>query len=89
LAGFFGVYQQLAPLFEQNTGHKLITIRGPSIGDSPEAIPTRLANGQMADVVILDGEAAENLARRGFVRADSVKTLALSQIGAAVKLNAP
>jgi molybdate transport system substrate-binding protein len=87
-AGFYGVYQQLAPAFEQSTGHKLITIRGPSIGDSPEAIPTRLVNKQLADVVILDGESAENLARNGFVKADSVKILALSQIGAAVKINA-
>lgn len=87
-AGFYGVYHQLAPLFEQSTGHRLITIRGPSIGDSPEAIPTRLASGQQADVVILDGESAENLAKNGFVRANSVKTLAFSQIGAAVKLNA-
>jgi len=87
-AGFFGVYEQLAPLFEKSTGNKLITIRGPSIGDSPEAIPTRLAQGQRADVVILDGESAENLAKRGLVKHDSITTLALSQIGAAVKLNA-
>ena len=87
-AGFFGVYQQLAPVFEKNTGHKLITIRGPSIGDSPEAIPTRLATGQLADVVILDGESAENLAAMGLLRKNSIKTLAFSQIGAAVKLNA-
>jgi molybdate transport system substrate-binding protein len=87
-AGFYGAYHQLAPLFEQTSGHKLITIRGPSIGDSPEAIPTRLSNGQLADVVILDGEAAENLAKKGVVKADSLKTLALSQIGATVKLNA-
>jgi len=28
---------------------------GPSLGDSPEAIPTRLARGEIAGVVILDG----------------------------------
>lgn len=88
-AGFYGVYEQLAPEFERNTGYKLITTRGPSIGDSPEAIPTRLASGQQADVIILDGESAENLAKRGFVKPDSVTILAYSQIGAAVKLNAP
>ena len=88
-AGFFGVYEQLAPLYENKTGNKLITIRGPSIGDSPEAIPTRLAQGQKADVVILDGESAENLGKQGFVKSNTITTLALSQIGAAVKLNAP
>ena len=87
-AGFYGVYQQLAPSFERSTGNKLTTIRGPSIGDSPEAIPTRIKQGQQADVVILDGEAAENLAKSGLVKPNSVTTLALSQIGAAVKLNA-
>lgn len=87
-AGFYGVYQQLAPAFEKSTGHRLTTIRGPSIGDSPEAIPTRLANGQYADVIILDGESAENLAKNGWVKHSSIQTLALSQIGAAVKSNA-
>lgn len=88
-AGFYGAYEQLAPVFERNTGNKLITIRGPSIGDSPEAIPTRLAQGQQADMVILDGESAENLEKLGFVKHDSVVILALSQIGGAVKLGAP
>ena len=32
--------------FEKATGHRLITVRGPSMGDSPEAIPTRLARGE-------------------------------------------
>jgi len=87
-AGFFGVYQQLVPSFERSTGHRITTIRGPSIGDSPESIPTRLAKGQYADVVILDGESAENLAKGGWVKETSIQTLALSQIGAAVKANA-
>jgi molybdate transport system substrate-binding protein len=79
----------MVPAFEQQTGYKLITTRGPSIGDSPEAIPTRLASGQQADVIILDGESAENLAKRGFVRPESITILAFSQIGAAVKQGAP
>jgi hypothetical protein len=40
-AGFFNVYRELGPAFEKSTGHKLLTTRGPSVGDSPEAIPTR------------------------------------------------
>jgi hypothetical protein len=51
------------------------------MGDSPEAIPTRLARGETADVVILDGESANDLARQGFVRAGSKVEFALSQIG--------
>ena len=49
-AGFFKVYSELGPAFEKSTGHKLVTTRGPSVGDSPEAIPARLARGEEADV---------------------------------------
>src|SRR5262249_17725983 len=54
-AGFYGVYSELGPAFERASGHRLVTTRGPSMGDSPEAIPTRLTRGEAADVVILDG----------------------------------
>src|SRR5712691_5010611 len=42
-AGFYRVYAELGPAFERASGHRLVTTRGPSMGDSPEAIPTRLA----------------------------------------------
>ena len=58
-AGFYQVYAELGPAFERASGHRLVTTRGPSMGDSPEAIPTRLARGETADVVILDGAAAD------------------------------
>ena len=45
-AGFYGVYSELGPAFERASGHHLQTTRGPSMGDSPEAIPTRLARGE-------------------------------------------
>src|SRR3981189_3062954 len=70
-AGFYGVYAELGPAFERASGHRLVTTRGPSMGDSPEAIPTRLARGERADVVILDGGSADDLGRRGWVRAAS------------------
>ena len=47
-AGFYSVYSELGPAFERASGHRLITTRGPSIGDSPEAIPARLARGEPA-----------------------------------------
>ena len=84
-AGFYGVYAELAPAFERASGHRLITTRGPSMGDSPEAIPARLARGETADVVILDGGAADELAKLGFVRAGSKVDLARSQIGMVVR----
>jgi molybdate transport system substrate-binding protein len=87
-AGFYGVYAEMAPAFERATGHRLITTRGPSMGDSPEAIPTRLARGETADVVILDGGAADELVTRGFVRAGSKIDLARSQVGMVVRAGA-
>lgn len=87
-AGFYHVYAELGPAFERASGHHLITTRGPSMGDSPEAIPTRLAHGEAADVVILDGSAADGLAVQGLVRADSKVTLARSLIGMVVRQGA-
>jgi len=84
-AGFYGVYAELGPGFERATGHKLVTTRGPSMGDSPEAIPTRLGRGETADVVICDGGAADELAKRGLVKAGSKVELAKSQVGMVVR----
>jgi molybdate transport system substrate-binding protein len=88
-AGFHGVYSELAPAFERASGHHLITTRGPSMGDSPESIPTRLARGEAADVVILDGGAADELGKRGLVQASTKTELARSLIGMVVQAGAP
>jgi molybdate transport system substrate-binding protein len=88
-AGFYGVYAELGPAFERASGHRLVTTRGPSMGDSPEAIPTRLARGEAADVVIMDGHGADELVKRGVARADSRMELAKSQVGMVVKAGAP
>src|SRR2546426_8199897 len=87
-AGFYGVYVELSPAFERASGHHLVTTRGPSLGDSPEAIPSRLARGEAADVVILDGGSADELARRGLLQAASKILLARSQVGMVVRAGA-
>lgn len=84
-SGFHGAYSELGPAFERATGNHLITTRGPSMGDSPETIPARLSRGEAADVVILDGGAADELGKRGLVRADSKVELARSLIGMVVR----
>ena len=84
-AGFYKVYSELGPAFERASGHHLVTTRGPSMGDSPESIPTRLTRGESADVVILDGGAAEALGQRGLVRPDSKVELARSLVGMVVR----
>ena len=88
-AGFFGAYAELAPAFERATGHHLVTTRGPSVGDSPESIPTRLARGETADVVILDDTSAVELGRRGPVRPDTKVEFARSQIGMVAREGTP
>ena len=87
-AGFYQAYAELCPAFERVSGHRLITTRGPSMGDSPEAIPTRLARGEAADVVILDGGAADELVKQGVARSGTKVELALSQIGMVVRAGA-
>ena len=88
-AGFFSVYKELAPAFESATGHRLVTTRGPSIGDSPEAIPTRLARGEEADVVIMDGVGVDLLEQRELARPGSRVPLAESFIGMVVRAGQP
>src|SRR5262245_6039090 len=83
-AGFFSVYKELGPAFEKSTGHTLLTTRGPSVGDSPEAIPTRLARGEEADVVIMDGVGVDLLDQRELARPGSRIPLAESFIGMVV-----
>lgn len=87
-AGFYGVYAELGPAFERATGHHLVTTRGPSMGDSPEAIPTRLERGEAADLVIMDGGAADELVKRGLARPDSKMNLSRSLIGMVVRAGA-
>ena len=88
-AGFFKVYSELTPAFEKSTGHKLFTTRGPSVGDSPEAIPARLARGEEADVVIMDGVGVDLLDKRDLTRPGSRMPLAESFIGMVVRAGEP
>src|SRR2546423_2320007 len=88
-AGFFQVYAELGPAFEKSSGHKLLTTRGPSVGDSPEAIPTRLTRGEEADVVIMDGAGVDILEQRDLARPESRIPLAESFIGMVVRAGQP
>ncbi len=84
-AGFYVAYSELVPVFERESGHRVVTTRGPSLGNSPEAIPTRLRNGEPADIVIAVGASIDDLARQGLLRADSKVDFARSQIGMVVR----
>ena len=45
--GFSAAYDQLIPLYEQATGHKVVTSRGASMGNAQDSIPSRLASTSM------------------------------------------
>lgn len=50
--GFTTAFAALAKQYERETGVHIITEHGPSMGDTPQAIPARLARHEDADVVI-------------------------------------
>ena len=87
-SGFYAAYSELAPEFERSSGHHLVTTRGPSLGNSSEAIPERLRHGEPADVVIGVAASIDDLAAKGLVRAGTKVDFARSQIGMVVRAGA-
>ena len=87
--GFTGAYNTLVPQFERATGHKVVTVSGPSMGETPQAIPNRLARGEDADVVIMVGYALDDLIKHGKAAAGSRVDLAWSRIAMAVRAGTP
>src|SRR5687768_16639900 len=87
--GLAEAYKALVPEFEKATGHTVLTARGPSMGTTQNAIPVRLARGEVADVLIMVGYALEDLTKQGKVVAGSSVDLVKSPIGVAVKSGTP
>jgi molybdate transport system substrate-binding protein len=87
--GFTAAYKALGPKFAASTGNTLDTILGPSMGQSAEAIPNRLARGEPADAVIMVGYALDDLIKQGKVIPGSRVELADSRIGMVVRDGAP
>ncbi len=83
--GFSAAYDLLIPLYEQATGHTIITARGASIGNAPDSIPSRLARGEQFDVVILADSALDKLITQDQVQKGSRVDLARSMIGMSVR----
>jgi predicted neuraminidase/ABC-type molybdate transport system substrate-binding protein len=86
---FTTAYLELVPQFERATGHKVVTAFGPSMGSSPDAIPTRLQRGDPIDAVILAASALDGLIADGKVVRGSRVDLVRSSIGMAVRAGAP
>jgi molybdate transport system substrate-binding protein len=87
--GFTAPYQELTPLFEKATGHKVVTAYGASQGGAPDSIPSRLARGEPVDIVILAAPALDGLIKQGKVVEGSRVDLVRSAIGMSVKSGAP
>ncbi|SDG65003.1 substrate-binding domain-containing protein [Paraburkholderia phenazinium] len=87
--GFTAAYKLLAPKYEAKSGDTLNIAYGPSMGNSPEAIPNRLARNEPADVVIMVGYALDKLIAEGKVIPGSRVELADSRIGMVVRAGEP
>jgi molybdate transport system substrate-binding protein len=87
--GLTPAFNALVPVFEKETGDKVLVAYGPSMGTTVNAIPVRLERGEPADVLIMVGYALDDLAKKGKVIPDSRVALVESPIGVAVKAGAP
>jgi molybdate transport system substrate-binding protein len=86
--GYAPAYNELVPQFEQATGNKVVTVYGPSMGETPQAIPNRMARGEPVDVVIGVGYAVDTMIAQGKVQAGSRTDLAQVLIYMAVRAGA-
>jgi molybdate transport system substrate-binding protein len=77
-------YRQLAPLFEQASGHKLTTIFTGTVD-----VDKRLAAGETYDVLIMAGPSIDQHIQDGKVVAGSRVDLARSGVVVAVRTGAP
>jgi len=83
--GFYTALEELAPIYERNTGNKIVLISGSSMGSSPTAIPTRLRRGEEADIIIMAGTELDKLIKDGLAVSGSRVDLVLSKIGMVVR----
>lgn len=81
--------EELAPAFEHRTGHRLHFAWGPSSGPSPDAIASRLARGERADVVAMIGAAMDSAPTRDAIVPGTRVDVADSFLGLAVAPGLP
>jgi molybdate transport system substrate-binding protein len=87
--GVSAAYSELVPQYERATGNTVTTARGSSMGDSPTSIPGRMRRGEPVDVLIMVGDALDDLLKAGKVVPGSRVDLARSLMGMAVRAGAP
>lgn len=87
--GFNVAFDALAMDYRKRTGTRITIGHGPSMGETLNAIPARLARGEAADVVILARGALDKLVVDGKVVRGTEIDLGLSKIAVAVRAGAP
>lgn len=85
---FTAAHLELAVDFERSSKTK-VTTATTTMGVGDASIPSRLKRGEAADVVIVAGDAIDDLIKNGLVIADSRVDLARSRIGMAVRSGMP
>jgi molybdate transport system substrate-binding protein len=82
--GFAAAYKQLVQQWQAQPGHEVRSEWGPSMGQTANAIPARLARSEPIDVVIMVGDALDKLMAEGLLVPGSKVALADSTIACAV-----
>jgi molybdate transport system substrate-binding protein len=77
-------YTLLVPAFEKATGHKVMTTWG-----GVNAVAKRVADGEIADVVMLPAPQIDDLIKRGKLVAETRVNVATSGVGVAIRAGAP
>ena len=86
---FAAALQKLAPLYEQESGHTVKLSFGSSMGAAPDSIPSRLAKGEVFDLLVLAGPALDQFVANGVITAGTKVDLAGSKMAAAVRTGDP
>ncbi|HCN45835.1 MAG TPA: ABC transporter substrate-binding protein [Pseudomonas sp.] len=78
------LFERVRPAFESATGDRLVLSWGASYGNAPDTLPTRLSQGEKADVAVMIREALDEQIAGGYLRANTVRNIATSRLGLAV-----
>jgi molybdate transport system substrate-binding protein len=79
----------LSPMYEKKFSRTIRLSFGPSIGNAPDSIPSRMSRGEIFDVLILAGPALDDFITQGVIANGSKADLAGSQMAAAVRSGEP
>ena len=87
--GFAAAYKELVSQWQRDPAHEVRSVWGPSMGQTANAIPQRLARSEAIDVVIMVGDALDKLMASGQLVPGSKVVLADSTIACAVPHGEP